>query len=126
MDRQSAQDIHQQFQAALNAGDIDALMALYEPSCALLLGPGNVVEGLDAVRKAQLDLMALHGEFRIETREVVEVGDLALVSGSWSFNGSDANGAPVTLGGITADVLRCQPDGRWLYVIDVPRICPSA
>ena len=124
MDRQPAQDILRQFQVALNAGDIDALMALYEPSCALLLGPGNVVEGLAAVRRAQLDLMALHGEFQIETREAVEVGDLALVSGSWSFNGTDANGAAVTLGGVTADVLRRQPDGRWLYVIDVPVIAP--
>jgi hypothetical protein len=31
-----------------------------------------------------------------------------------------ADGAPVTLAGQTADVVRRQPDGAWRYVIDAP------
>jgi hypothetical protein len=35
--------------------------------------------------------MGVHGEFQIVTREAVEVGDLALVSGVWTFKGTDAD-----------------------------------
>jgi ketosteroid isomerase-like protein len=30
------------------------------------------------------------------------------------------DGASISMGGTTAEVLRRQPDGRWLYVIDNP------
>src|SRR5262245_5727899 len=46
--------------------------------------------------------------------------DLALVVGVWSFTGSGADGAPVTLTGRNADVLRRQADGSWRFVIDTP------
>jgi ketosteroid isomerase-like protein len=126
MAAQPARQLHREFEAAVNAGDIDRLMALYEPACALLLAPDQLLSGLDAVRGAQLGLLALHGTFRIETRLAVEVGELALLSGAWTFDGTGEDGASVTLGGVTADVARRQPDGSWRYIIDVPRVCPEA
>lgn len=126
MAAQPARQLHRAFEAAVNAGDIDRLMTLYEPECALLLAPDQLLNGLEAVREAQLGLLALHGTFQIETRAAVEVGDLALLSGVWTFKGTGADGAPVTLGGVTADVARRQADGSWRYIIDVPRVCPEA
>ena len=118
MPAQQPQAIHQQFERAFNAGDIEALMALYEPDCALVGEPGSVASGPDQVRAGLEGLLALKGKAKLTTRDVVQVGDLALLSCSWTLDGTGPDGQPVSIGGKTAEVARRQPDGRWLYVID--------
>jgi ketosteroid isomerase-like protein len=51
---------------------------------------------------------------------VLEVDELALVTGVWSFNGTARDGEPVRLASRSADVLRRWPDGTWRCVIDNP------
>ena len=46
--------------------------------------------------------------------------DLALASAKWSVSGTGPDGQPITLGGVSADILRRQADGSWRYVIDQP------
>lgn len=118
MPAQEPQMIHQQFEAAFNAGNIDGLMALYEADCALIGAPGSVASGPDQVRAGLEGLLALNGTARLTTRDVVQVGDLALLSCSWTLDGAGPDGQPLSIGGTTAEVARRQPDGRWLYVID--------
>ncbi|HUG16814.1 MAG TPA: DUF4440 domain-containing protein [Thermomicrobiales bacterium] len=110
--------LHEQFESAYNAGDIERLMALYEPECALVGAPGSVALGADQVRAGLEGLLALKGQACLTTREVVQVGDLALLSCSWTLEGTGPDGQPLTIGGVTAEVARRQSDGRWLYVID--------
>lgn len=118
MPAQEPQVIHEQFESAFNAGDIEGLMALYEPDCALVGAPGSVAVGPEQVRAGLEGLLALKGQARLTTRDVVQAGDLALLSCSWTLNGTGPDGQPLTIGGVTAEVARRQPDGRWLYVID--------
>jgi ketosteroid isomerase-like protein len=47
--------------------------------------------------------------------------DLALKSTKWSAIGVDTDGQPLTMSGNTVEVVRRQPDGTWLFVIDNPR-----
>ena len=47
-------------------------------------------------------------------------GDTALVIGSWTLQGRDAEGNDVEAGGRYADVVRRQPEGTWLVVTDNP------
>jgi ketosteroid isomerase-like protein len=56
----------------------------------------------------------------LKVGRVLEVGDLALVVGEWSFTGSGPDGEPVNLAAKNADVLRRQGDGSWRFVIDNP------
>lgn len=118
MSANEPQMLHQQFESAFNDGDIDALMALYEPDCALVGEPGKVASGPDQVRAGLEGLLALKGTAKLTTRDVVQVGDLALLSCSWTLDGTNPDGQPLSIGGATAEVARRQPDGRWLYVID--------
>jgi uncharacterized protein (TIGR02246 family) len=102
------------------ARDLDAMMRLYEPDAVWVGADGTVASGLDAIREGFVGFMALDAKFHPEAPEVVEAGDLALLSSRWTLSGSGPDGAALEMASRTADVLRRQPDGRWLYVIDAP------
>jgi uncharacterized protein (TIGR02246 family) len=114
----SPEQIHRLFGSAFNAGDLDELMTLYEPDAALIPQPGSVAHGTEEVRAALQQYLALQGRITLETKLVVEVGDLAYLSNTWSLSGTGADGQPLTLGATTAEVARRQGDGTWRYVID--------
>jgi uncharacterized protein (TIGR02246 family) len=111
--------LHGLFEQAFNAGDIEALMALYEPDAALVPQPGVTVEGSDAIRDSLRWFLDRRGEITLDTKLVVRVGDVAYLSNRWSLTGGRMpDGSPAELGATTAEVARRQSDGSWLYVID--------
>ena len=104
----------------INAGNLDALMALYEPHAAFAAQPGSLATGLSGVRASLAAFTAMNGTLDLQVTRVLQVDELALVVGAWSFAGTGPDGEPVTLTGRNADVLRRQPDGSWRFVIDNP------
>jgi uncharacterized protein (TIGR02246 family) len=114
----SPEQIHRVFESAFNAADLDELMTLYEPDAVLIPQPGSVAHGSDEVRAALQQYLALQGRITLDAKLVVEVGDLAYLSNTWSLSGTGADGQPLTLGATTAEMARRQPDGTWRYVID--------
>jgi len=104
----------------INTGNFDMLMALYEPGAAFATQPGNLSHGLPGIREALGGFVSMKGKLDLEVTRVLEVGDLALVIGVWSFTGTGPDGEPVKLAAKNADVLRRQVDGSWRFVIDNP------
>jgi ketosteroid isomerase-like protein len=104
----------------INTGDLDALMRLYEPGAAFAAQPGALAHGPAGIRDCLAGFVALQGELDLQVTRVLEVDDLALVAGTWSFEGTGPDGEPVRLSADNADVLRRQPDGTWRFVIDNP------
>ena len=81
----SPAEVHTLFRNAFNLGDVDALIALYEPN-AILVIDGNTLSGREAIRKAFENILLRHGRMTLETRAVVEAEqDLAVLHGSWVF-----------------------------------------
>jgi uncharacterized protein (TIGR02246 family) len=120
MDARTPEEIDPLFAQAFSAGDLEALVALYEPDAALVLQGGEVVTGRDAVREALEGLLALCGEFRLEVLSVVQAGDVALAKAKWSLSGAGPGGCVVNLSGRSIEVVRRQTDGSWLYAVDDP------
>ncbi len=108
-------DMHAKFVSLFNAGDLDGLLELYEPDAVLNLATGTV-RGKEAIRSVLQQFLSLGGKITIDTLAVLEGPDgIGLTHGDWKLQGGT-----VELGGKTAEVLRRQADGRWLYVIDNP------
>ncbi|HLH22411.1 MAG TPA: SgcJ/EcaC family oxidoreductase [Chloroflexota bacterium] len=114
------EDYHPTFVNAFNAGDAAALLALYDPDASLVPQPGQVVAGTEAIRAALDGFLALKGRMTLETRAIVVAGDLAQTHGQWTLSGTAPDGSPLQIAGRSAEVLRRQPDGTWLCVIDNP------
>ncbi|HXV20966.1 MAG TPA: nuclear transport factor 2 family protein [Desulfuromonadales bacterium] len=114
------EEVDKLFAQAFSAGDLQALVALYEPDATLVPQQGQTVTGTAAIREALQGFLSLCGEFRIEVKSVIPAGDLALVRSDWSLVGTAPGGCLIDLAGRGVEVVRRQPDGTWLYVIDNP------
>ena len=104
----------------INTGNLDDLMNLYETQAAFATQPGSLAHGLQGIREGLAGFIAMKGTLDLKVTRVLEVDDLALVIGMWSFAGTGPDGEPVRLTAQNADVLRRQSDGSWRFVIDNP------
>ena len=82
--------------------------------------PGASLTAHSGVSEALTGFISMNGKLDLEVTRVLEVDDLALVIGVWSFDGTGPDGEPVQLEARNADVLRRQSDGTWRFVIDNP------
>ena len=115
------QEIHRRFERAFNAGDMTALLALYEPEAVFVGMGGEILHGHDEIRTAYEPLFAANAQIRLETVGIIESTDgLALMHGRWKLSGTAEDGSRVSHEGTSAEVLRRQADGSWRYTIDNP------
>jgi uncharacterized protein (TIGR02246 family) len=113
------EQVHVLWREATNAGDLEAIVALYEPQAAIVNTEGELLEGLDAVRHVTEGLLQLKPTFELRVERVLRCGDVALLLSPWTMSAT-AEGTPMTLQGTTTDLVRRQPDGTWRFVIDNP------
>jgi len=105
---------------AINHGDLDAAVALYEKDAVLVAQPGKTARGSEELRRALEGFIAMKASLRSEAQQVIECGNLALHLSRWSLRGTDPAGKAVTMGGQSTNILRRQSDGRWLIALDNP------
>jgi uncharacterized protein (TIGR02246 family) len=104
------------------AGDVDGLLALYEPQAVFEPQLGTVLRGPEQIRAALTEFAALRPVIKYTgTTDCVIVDDVALVTNQWTVTGHRPDGSLHREAGVSADVLRRQPDGSWLILIDQPR-----
>jgi hypothetical protein len=105
------QDLARLLVSRANAGDIEGVVALYEPDAVLACGDGWSAVGTDVIRKFYTGLLATGRTFDLgEQRPAMLRESLALTS------------TRLPNGIVTAEVARKQIDGTWLWVIDQPSI----
>lgn len=105
------EDLTRLFLERANAGDIEGLLALYEPDAVLDRGDGTLAVGTAAIREFFVEILTDRPHFTPgETAPVLRTADLALTS------------TRLDDGSTTAEVARRQPDGTWRWAIDQPTI----
>jgi uncharacterized protein (TIGR02246 family) len=114
------QQLIEKFTQHVGEGDLDALVGLYEPDAAFVSEPGVVVHGRDAIRDALQRILALNPTLSGEVERVVETNEIALVVNRWRLEGTQPEGSRVETSGVSADVVRRQPDNSWRVLIDDP------
>jgi uncharacterized protein (TIGR02246 family) len=115
-----AVDLDRRFEEALNAHDLEALTALYEPKAALMPVPGQTVVGTAAIREALASFVAANPTIRTSGRLVAQTGDIALLANDWTLALTGPDGKPATMSGHAVEIARRQADGGWLFVMDMP------
>ncbi len=109
------------FERHLNASDLDALVALYEPGAMLVPSPGEKAVGHAAIREALGGLIAGKAQIRMNVVQLLHAGDdLALLYNDWRGHFMDPEGGRVEIAGQAVEVVRRQADGTWRFALDDP------
>ena len=120
MPAQTPAEIHTLFRDAYNLGDVEALVALYEPNATLIVG-GESVSGSEEIRKSIKNILKHKSRITLETQSVIESAQgIAVLHGSWVVERVTGPGAELTTRGLSTEVVRRQPNGTWLFLIDNP------
>ena len=115
-----AADVDPAFEKAFNAGDVDALLKLYDEQSVLVAEPGKPVQGLENIRQALIGFLALKLPIQLTVRRVYENGDIGFCVADWSVAGKAPDGKDVKVGGTSVEVVKRTSGGNWVYVIDSP------
>lgn len=114
------QEVQSQWAKAFNAGDLEGLMALYAPDACFVPQPGQPVQGHNSIREALQNFLSLGAKIDIDADYVLESKDTALLRGRWQLTGTAPDGQALDMRGRSSEVVRRQPDGGWVYIIDHP------
>ncbi len=114
-------DCDRLFEEHVNAGDVEAVVALYEEGGSLVQHDGGVATGHSAIRGVIARLVAIQPKLRNDVVRVIKAGeDLALVYNDWSMSAKGRDGRPLERAGKAIEVVRRQADGTWLFAMDDP------
>jgi ketosteroid isomerase-like protein len=104
-------DLGRFFVERANAGDVEGVVALYEPEAVLTFPEGTVATGHEEIREVYEELLA--------SRPVLPAGRQrpALVSGSLALTSTE-----LVDGAVTVEIAHRQPEGFWLWAVDHPSL----
>lgn len=121
MQARTPEDVDRLFSERVNAGDVDGVVALYEPTGVLLRRDRTAATGHAAIREEIAALVSMRARFVMDVHHVVTSGDVAMLFNKWTgILTPPGGGDPITITGRAREVVRRQPDGSWLFVIDDP------
>jgi ketosteroid isomerase-like protein len=111
---QTPEDLTRLFVERANAKDAAGLAELYEEDAVMAYPPGSLTVGRAAIRELWERLLPRMGKFQPEPPLPTLIsGDIALTSTP-----------PKDGAGARAQVVRRQPDGSWLRLLDQPEFVP--
>jgi ketosteroid isomerase-like protein len=109
-------EMNEAFAIAFNSRDIERLLALYEDGASLRVQlTTDTSQGKAAIGVELGKLLGIPGTMVSTNRFCIEHGDIALLSAEWALRGPQGEAVAT---GITAEVVRRQKGGSWLYMID--------
>lgn len=116
----SPEEVHDLFAQALAAGDVEAVMSLYEPDAILVPGPDQVARGQATIGEGLASYLASKPMFKLQASRVIQNGELALLFSTWTIKETDSSGTTVESVIHPTQIIRQQQDGTWRVVIDNP------
>src|SRR5262245_397500 len=92
-------DVVNRLMDAINRGDLETALTLYEPGAVMVVQPGKVARGSLQLREALTGFVALKPTLTSEAHEVIEAGDVAQCVSRWNLRGTDPAGNAVVMAG---------------------------
>ena len=126
MPARTPDDLHQLFLTRINAGDAEAVAALYEEDAILAADPQKVVRGRAAILDGLKNFLAIRPRMVLNAGRVLRNGSVAILYSDWTISATKPDGSLLSVDVRPTVVAREQPDGTWLVVIDDPSVGETA
>ena len=117
----TARRVDEIFQEAMNEGDLDKAMALYDDNAVFVQEPGKPeITGLDNIREVIKQFQSIKPKLKVEVVQFVEADDVAFFTLKWEINGTSPEGEAIQMSSYDGNVVKRQEDGSWKTIIDNP------
>ena len=117
----TARRVDELFQEAMNEGDLEKAISLYDDNAVFVQEPGKpAITGLDKIRRVLKEFQAIKPKLKVEVMQFVEADDVAFFTLKWEIKGKSADGEEIFLSSYDGNVVKRQPDGSWKTIIDNP------
>jgi len=105
----------------LAAGDLNAIVELYEPGACFVTQTREALNGRDAIRATFAGLVAAKPRLRSAFGHVLRNGDnLAVLYNDWTMQLTGPDGTSTEMTGKAIETVCKQSDGSWRFAIDDP------
>ena len=120
-EEEAVRQVDSEIVAAINANNIDAMLAFYAEDARMLPPGAQPVVGKDAIRDLANAFVSAGVVVTHNLEEVVvsKGGDLAYVSYSYELSFTGPEGTPVTETGKDITIYKKAADGSWKLAIDM-------
>src|SRR5258705_10498542 len=107
------EEICRLFQQYMAAGDVDAVLSVYDPEAVFLNQSGEVKKG-DGLRQELARSAEAKAKFDFKIKQIIQADNIALMHNEWKVS------APQPMSVHAIEVARRQPDGTWRWLIGDP------
>ena len=114
------EDCDLQVVKAINEGDLQGALDLYEAQATFVPEVGQAESGTDAIREIMIGFIAGSPTLTVKVPHVYQSGDIAILISDWTMKGTGPDGSPMEQSGKGTEVVRRQADGTWKFIIDNP------
>lgn len=112
--------VHQNYSEYFRTSDLEGLVSLYEPNAIVVGEEGEEIKGTAKIREMFTDAFKNKGTLKIETLSEYLLDNIASIRVKWHMQAIDSEGNELDITNVASEVMRKQPDGNWLYIIDQP------
>ncbi|WP_037687235.1 YybH family protein [Streptomyces durhamensis] len=105
------------FEDALNAGDVEGVLALFAPGATMRTPAGEVISGPEALRREISGTVAARGRLSNTPRHTLVGAEAALLVTDWTLEVTAPDGERVAPTGTTANVACRGVDGCWRFAV---------
>jgi uncharacterized protein (TIGR02246 family) len=105
------------YQDALNAGDADAVVALFHQDATMHTFTGKVLTDQEALHAEAVQSIAAQARLTNKPRSTLIGGDTALIIVDWDLEAMLPDGTGISPTGTTTAVARRSADGSWRFAI---------
>jgi ketosteroid isomerase-like protein len=105
------------YEEALNAGDVDAVLALLSPGATMRNPAGEILTGEEALRAEAARTIAAGAHLTNKPRLCLTGDDTALIIVDWTLEVNAPDGTRLTPTGTTTAVGRRSDGGSWRFAI---------
>lgn len=102
---------------ALNAGDVDAVLALFHQDATMRTFTGNVLTDREALRAETVQTIAAQAHLTNKPKSTLIGGDTALIVVDWDLEATAPDGTRISPTGTTTAVARPSADGSWRFTV---------
>jgi uncharacterized protein (TIGR02246 family) len=102
---------------ALNAGDADAVLALFHQDATMRTFTGEVLTDREALRAETVHSIAAQARLTNKPRFTQIGGDTALIIVDWNLEATLPDGTRISPTGTTTAVARRSADGSWQFAV---------